>query len=324
MLAGDDAAAGERAGVEVADVGGRAVIDAKLKHLVEIAVVERPVPADREVRPAHDDVGRLRVERVHEQVHVPLQAAGPLDVLEEAADRHVRDREQPVEHDPVPHLQLAPVVALERGLVAGEEGISDAGLSLSRILPAPKNIFLEGTAQIFRGDTGGLFQAAKRSDVSVVGHLRGYRDISESTNIDLGGSFARGRSPFGDGWNQLYGLDATLRWKPLRRAIYHSFVGRGELIWARTLFRPAQTGTPAPMLTINPPSSGSHVLGFLNPYAATIRLGGSDVKHRLTGVFLWELPLGKGKWIDLHEVKRGAIDAADCQYVPADHFARRG
>ena len=121
-----------------------------------------------------------------------------------------------------------------QNLVAGEEGISDAGLSLSRILPAPKNIFLEGTAQIFRGDTEGLFRAARRSDVSTVGHLRAYRDISESTNLDLGVSYARGHSPDADGSNQLYGLDATLRWKPLRRAIYRSFVARSEFLWAHT------------------------------------------------------------------------------------------
>jgi hypothetical protein len=67
-----------------------------------------------------------------------------------------------------------------------------------------------------------------------VEHLHGYRDLSESTNIDIGGSFARGKSPFADGWNQLYGIDAMLRWKPLRRAIYHSFAARSEFIWART------------------------------------------------------------------------------------------
>jgi len=31
----------------------------------------------------------------------------------------------------------------------------------------------------------------------------------------------------------LYGVDATLRWRPLQRSIYRSFVGRGELIWSR-------------------------------------------------------------------------------------------
>ena len=72
-----------------------------------------------------------------------------------------------------------------------------------------------------------------------MGHLRFYRDLSESTNIDLGGSFARGYSPFGKGWNQLYGIDATLRWKPLMRSIYRSFVGRSELVWSRTVAEPS-------------------------------------------------------------------------------------
>ena len=46
-----------------------------------------------------------------------------------------------------------------RNVVGGEDGIDDAGLSLSRILPAPKGIFLEGTAQLFRGDSDGIFRA---------------------------------------------------------------------------------------------------------------------------------------------------------------------
>jgi hypothetical protein len=130
-----------------------------------------------------------------------------------------------------------PLVSMN--LVAGEDGINDAGFSLTRTLPAPKNIFLEGTAQIFRGDTPGLFQAARRSDVSTVEHLRAFRDITESANLDLGVSYARGQSPRGDGANQLYGIDATVRWKPLRRAIYRSFVARSEFIWAQA--QPAAT-----------------------------------------------------------------------------------
>src|SRR5437899_3329326 len=123
-------------------------------------------------------------------------------------------------------------------LVGGEDGINDAGVSIERILPAPKGIFLEATGQLFRGDSGDadhpLFQASAKDNVSVVGHLRGYRDLSESTNLDLGASYARGHNDQGAGFvTQLYGLDATLRWKPLRRSIYHSFVGRGEFIWSQ-------------------------------------------------------------------------------------------
>src|SRR5262249_21345789 len=75
-------------------------------------------------------------------------------------------------------------------LVGGEDGIDDAGLSFSRILPAPKEIFLEATGQVFRGDSGDVFKSYRRSDLSTVGHLRGYKDISESTNLDLGFSYA--------------------------------------------------------------------------------------------------------------------------------------
>ena len=128
-------------------------------------------------------------------------------------------------------------------LVGGEDGIDDAGISLSRFLPAPKNWFFQGTAQVYRGDSNDVFTANRRQDVSVVGHLRLYRDLSESTNIDLGGSYARGHNnaglsgtgttPLPDIFlTNLYGADATLRWKPLRRAIYHSFLFRTELFWS--------------------------------------------------------------------------------------------
>ena len=118
-------------------------------------------------------------------------------------------------------------------LLGGEDGINDAGLSVTRILPAPKGIFLEGTAQVYRGDSANVFTATGRKDVSYVGHLRGYRDLSESTNVDLGFSYAFGHNDVGSAFHtQLYGLDATLRWKPLRRSIYHHFLARTELVWS--------------------------------------------------------------------------------------------
>ena len=121
-----------------------------------------------------------------------------------------------------------------QNLTGGEDGINDAGLSLTRILPAPGGLFLEGTAQVFHGDSENVFHSWRANNLNTVGHLRGYRDISESTNVDLGFSYARGGSTEAAGlFNNLYGIDATVRWKPLRRAIYHSFTGRAELVWDR-------------------------------------------------------------------------------------------
>ncbi len=115
-----------------------------------------------------------------------------------------------------------------------DTGIKDAGFSVSRILPAPGGLFLEATVQVFRGDSGSLFQSSRRSDASVVGHLKSFYDLTEQTNLELGGSYARGHNDFGSGFiTRLFGLDATLRWKPLRRAIYRSFVARTEFTWSR-------------------------------------------------------------------------------------------
>jgi hypothetical protein len=126
-------------------------------------------------------------------------------------------------------------------LLGGEDGISDAGVSVARLIPNPW-LFLEATGQVFRGDSGeALFRTSERGDLSYVGHLRGYHDLTESTNVDLGLSYSHGHNPSGivDGVDigrfttNLWGVDATVRWKPLQRSIYHSFVGRSELIWSR-------------------------------------------------------------------------------------------
>lgn len=118
-------------------------------------------------------------------------------------------------------------------LLGGEDGIADGGLSLSRLFPNPV-LFLEATGEVYRGEVANVFAAPRRRDVLLVGHLRAYRDLSESTNVELGGSIARGGSDAGPGLhNTLYGADATLRWRPLRRAIYKRLMLRTEFMWSR-------------------------------------------------------------------------------------------
>jgi len=125
-------------------------------------------------------------------------------------------------------------------LLGGDEPLADAGISVARLIPNPW-IFLEAIGQVSRGSGNAVFQGTERSDLSYVGHVRGYHDLSESTNIDLGTSYAFGHNSSGvvDGVDQgrnttsLFGIDATLRWRPLQRAIYHSFLSRSEVIWSR-------------------------------------------------------------------------------------------
>jgi len=119
-----------------------------------------------------------------------------------------------------------------QNLVGGEDGIDDAGVSVEHIIPAPKNWFLDFTGQTFRGDSADVFTASNKNDLSVVGHLRAYKDLTDNSNVDLGASYSRGHNLFGTGFiTNLYGIDAMYRWKPLGRSIYRSFVARSEFIW---------------------------------------------------------------------------------------------
>jgi len=135
-------------------------------------------------------------------------------------------------------------------LVGGEEGLSDAGLSLSHLVRNPY-LFLEVTGEVFRGSSE-VFQSAARSDLTWVGRVRAYRDLTEATNLDLGGSLAFGPTEVGvedPGLfepdpdaptleapvlnKRLFAIDATFRYRPLRRAIYQRLNLRTELFWSR-------------------------------------------------------------------------------------------
>ena len=85
--------------------------------------------------------------------------------------------------------------------------------SVSRLFPN-SFAFIEATGQVYRGESA-IFKAEERSDLAYVGHLRAYRDLTESTNIDLGGSFAQGHNDAGGGaTTQLWGADAAFRYRP--------------------------------------------------------------------------------------------------------------
>ena len=128
------------------------------------------------------------------------------------------------------HVRLFADVPLNMtNLLGGEDGIDDSGISVSRLIPAPAGIFLEATAQLFQGTSENLFEAHSRNDVEPLFHLKGYGDLSEDSNLEIGGSWTRANNLEGPGFRtSLTGIDATFRWKPLRRGLYHSLLVRGE------------------------------------------------------------------------------------------------
>ena len=106
-------------------------------------------------------------------------------------------------------------------------------MSVSKLILNPF-MFLEATGEVYSGSSG-VFQSYERSDVSWVGRLRGYRDVTESTNIDVGGSVAYGTNDAGPGLH-----DAARRHRRDRSATVRcaapstgGFQGRTELFWSR-------------------------------------------------------------------------------------------
>ncbi len=122
-------------------------------------------------------------------------------------------------------------------LLGGEEGWIGDGISVSHLLPMPDDYFSELTVQLFNGDSGELFSAPHRRDVSWNGHYRAYGDLSESSNLELG--FSYGYGPNSSSTDEitrhttLEAIDATFRWKPLQQGLYRSASIRAELFRSR-------------------------------------------------------------------------------------------
>ena len=115
-------------------------------------------------------------------------------------------------------------------ILGSEDGWIGSGGSISRLIPLPGDVFSELTLQVFRGDSPNLFAAPTHGGLAYDGHYRVFADLSDSTNIDVGASYAFG--PNGttqDAMTRLSGLDAVFRWKPLRTGLYRQLVLRGEL-----------------------------------------------------------------------------------------------
>jgi hypothetical protein len=121
---------------------------------------------------------------------------------------------------------------VHQSLFGGEEGLTDAGFSVSKLIPNGF-MFVDLTGEVYRGSSE-VFHSEERSKLNYIGRLRGYRDLTEGTNLDMGVSYAHGQSAALEGFNaELTGVDFTFRYRPLRRAIYRQFVGRTEFIWSR-------------------------------------------------------------------------------------------
>jgi hypothetical protein len=121
---------------------------------------------------------------------------------------------------------------VSRNLIGGDEGIAAGGLSVSKLVANPW-FFLEATGEVY-GTESGVFAASSRGDLTYVGRVRGYQDLGDAANIDLGSSIAFGHNgATGDSTTRLIGVDATFRYRPLRGGTSRRLLARTEMVWSR-------------------------------------------------------------------------------------------
>lgn len=112
----------------------------------------------------------------------------------------------------------------------GDEGVADSGISVSKVFPN-RLAFVEATAEVYRGDVENVFEHQNQNDLFTNAHLKVFKDLTENSNVEVGGSFARGTvlTSLGEARSSSYrGIDITYRWKPLDRGLYHSLIARFE------------------------------------------------------------------------------------------------
>ncbi len=122
----------------------------------------------------------------------------------------------------------------------GEEGLAVTGVAASVLIPNPANLYWEVAAHIGTAPDSiesPVFGPLRRSDMLALGRTSVFIPLRESTDLNLGLSYANARANptlGGEGDRaQLGAADLTLRWKNPRRSIYRSLLVQAELLGER-------------------------------------------------------------------------------------------
>ena len=113
----------------------------------------------------------------------------------------------------------------------GEESLAQSGVSVHWLAPfGGRGGTYETTVEVTRSDNETLFGEA--GDLSVLGHLNGFWNLSASTDFDLGLSWIRGTymDDHNAGDRDLYGAEMAFTWRPPGQSRYRGFTLRGGVM----------------------------------------------------------------------------------------------
>jgi hypothetical protein len=129
------------------------------------------------------------------------------------------------------HLHALPQsdYPLVLGTFFGDEGLRQTGLSLTWLPRRPLAGANELTLEITNAENEVAFGGEDFDELSLLGHLVNYWDLSPAAYFEWGLSGAAGSTPEG-GDSRVWGTDFTYSWQPPARAKYRGLAWRAELL----------------------------------------------------------------------------------------------
>lgn len=103
-------------------------------------------------------------------------------------------------------------------MIVGDESVSEVGVSASYLLPT--NSFNELTLEYFTASNDELFSSTAKHESSYLLRYKALFDISAATTFDYGLTYL---SQSVENKTDIYGVDFSVKWKPVTMGSYHSF-----------------------------------------------------------------------------------------------------
>lgn len=111
------------------------------------------------------------------------------------------------------------------------EGMFMEGASVSWLVPNPYDFFQELSLEVGRVASNASFVRGENSQLSYVGHLKNFFDLTLNSTLELGFSGANGPNQSGFS-TSMGGVDLTYKWKPVQYNVLQSFAWQSELLFS--------------------------------------------------------------------------------------------
>ncbi len=111
------------------------------------------------------------------------------------------------------------------------EGMFMEGASASWLVPNPYDFFQELSLEVGRIETNASWARGENSQLSYVGHLKNFFDLSQNSTLEIGFSGANGPNQTAFS-TTTGGVDLTYKWKPVQYNVLQSFTWQSELLFS--------------------------------------------------------------------------------------------